>query len=120
MIAVGQQLGGYTVQRRIGGGQMGEVFLAQHRLIARRAAIKALLPELSEKESVMERFFKEARNTLLITHPGIGGILDCDIHEGQAYLVMDFLQGESLGTYLKRNGVLGGDLAFVLGVVAQV
>jgi serine/threonine protein kinase len=120
MIAVGQQLGGYTVQRRIGGGQMGEVFLAQHRRIARRAAIKALLPELSDKESVIERFFKEARNTSLITHPGIIGILDCDIHEGQAYVVMDFLQGESLATYSKRNGTLESDMAFLLGVVAQV
>lgn len=120
MIAVGQKLGGYTVQRRIGGGQMGEVFLAQHRRIARRAAIKALIPDLSDKEPVIEHFFKEARNTSLITHPGIVGILDCDVHEGQAYVVMDFLQGESLGTYLKRNGTLASDLAFALGVVAQV
>ncbi|HEY8927524.1 MAG TPA: protein kinase, partial [Polyangia bacterium] len=120
MIAAGQHLGGYTVQRRIGGGQMGEVFLAQHRRIARRAAIKALIPELSAKEAVIERFFKQARNTSLVTHPGIVEVLDCDVHEGQAYVVMEFLQGESLGTYLKRNGNLQGDLAFLLGVIAQV
>ena len=120
MIAAGQQLGGYTVQRRIGGGQMGEVFLAQHRRIARRAAIKALIPELSAKEAVIERFFKQARNTSLVTHPGIVEVLDCDVQDGQAYVVMEFLQGESLGTYLKRNGNLQGDLAFLLGVIAHV
>ena len=120
MIAAGQHLGGYTVQRRIGGGQMGEVFLAQHRRIARRAAIKALIPELSAKEALIERFFKQARNTSLVTHPGIVEVLDCDVHEGQAYVVMEFLHGESLGTYLKRVGNLQGDLAFLLGMIAQV
>ena len=120
MIAVGQHLGGYTVQRRIGAGQMGEVFLAQHRRIARRAAIKALIPELSAKEAVIERFFKQARNTSLVTHPGIVEVLDYDVQDGQAYVVMEFLQGESLGTYLKRNGNLQGDLAFLLGVIAHV
>ena len=99
---------------------MGEVFLAHHRRIARRAAIKALIPELSAKDAVIERFFKQARNTSLVTHPGIVEVLDCDVHEGQAYVVMEFLQGESLGTYLKRNGNLQGDLAFLLGVIANV
>lgn len=117
MITVGQQLGGYTILKRIGGGQMGEVFLAQHRRIARRAAIKTLIPELSAKEAVIERFFKEARNTSQIRNPAIVEILDCDVHEGQAYIIMEFLEGESLGTYLKRAGALEPDMAFLLGVM---
>ncbi|MES1207222.1 MAG: protein kinase [Pseudomonadota bacterium] len=120
MISAGQQLGGYTILRRIGTGGMGEVFLAQHRRVARRAAIKALIPELSAKEAVLEHFFKEARNTSLIRHPGIIEILDCDVHEGQAFIIMEFLEGESLGTYLKRNGALDSDMAFLLGLVAEV
>jgi serine/threonine-protein kinase len=99
---------------------MGQVFLAQHHRIARRAAVKVLLPELSANESVVERFFTEARATSLIRHPGIVEVLDCDVRDGQAYIVMEHLEGESVADYLERIGGLVGDTAFALAVVAQV
>jgi serine/threonine-protein kinase len=99
---------------------MGQVFLAQHHRIARRAAVKVLLPELSANESVVERFFTEARATSLIRHPGIVEVLDCDVRDGQAYIVMEHLEGESVADYLERTGGLVGDTAFALAVVAQV
>ena len=55
MIAAGQQIGGYTVLHLLGRGGMGEVYLAQHRRVARRAAIKVLVPELSQNAVVLER-----------------------------------------------------------------
>ncbi|HEY4184298.1 MAG TPA: serine/threonine-protein kinase [Polyangia bacterium] len=120
MIGAGQELGGYTIIKRIGGGGLGEVFLAQHRRVNRRAAVKVLLPELSQKEAVLEQFFKEARNTSLIKHRGIMEILDCDLIDGQAFVITEFLEGESLGGYLKRTGPLDQDLAFLLGAIAAV
>src|SRR5579872_5035831 len=120
MIGVGQQLGGYTILHRIGQGGMGDVYLAQHRRVARKAAVKVLLPELSQKATVLDRFFNEARATSLIKHPGIVEILDCDVLEDQAFIIMEYLEGESLGEYLHRTGALGHDLPFLLGVAASI
>ena len=120
VISVGSRVGGYTVIRLLGRGGMGQVFLAEHQRIARRVAVKVLLPELSANESVIERFFTEARATSLIRHPGIVEVLDCDVLDNQAFIVMEFLEGESLAGYLARVGSLGGDLGFALAVVGQV
>ena len=120
VIAVGSRVGGYTVMRLLGQGGMGQVFLAEHPRIARRVAVKVLLPELSANESVVERFFVEARATSLIKHPGIVEVLDCNVLDNQAYIVMEFLEGESLAGYLARVGSLGGDLGFALAVIGQV
>jgi len=120
MIAAGQQIGGYTILHLLGRGGMGEVYLAQHRRVARRAAIKVLVPELSQNAIVLDRFFNEARAASLIRHPGIVDILDCDLYQGQAYIVMEFLDGESFGGYLYRTGPLERDVPFLLGVSAAV
>ena len=120
MITVGQQIGGYTVVQRLGQGGMGEVYLAQHRRVARRAAIKVLIPELSKNASIMERFFTEARATSLIRHPGIVEVIDCDVQDGQAYIVMELLEGESLNDYVRRVGGLMGDVPLILGVGIEV
>ena len=120
MITVGSRVGGYTVLHMLGQGGMGQVYLAQHQRIARRAAVKVLLPELSANEAVVERFFTEARATSLIRHPGIVEVLDCDVREGQAYIVMEHLEGESLADYLERIGGLVGDVGFALAIVGQV
>gem|GEM_PF-2436521 len=120
VISVGSRVGGYTVIRLLGQGGMGQVYLAEHQRIARRVAVKVLLPELSANESVIERFFTEARATSLIRHPGIVEVLDCDVLDNQAYIVMEFLEGESLAGYLTRVGSLRGDLGFALAVIGQV
>jgi tRNA A-37 threonylcarbamoyl transferase component Bud32 len=120
VISVGSRVGGYTVIRLLGQGGMGQVYLAEHQRISRRVAVKVLLPELSANESLIERFFTEARATSLIRHPGIVEVLDCDVLDNQAYIVMEFLEGESLAGYLTRVGSLAGDLGFALAVVGQV
>jgi serine/threonine-protein kinase len=98
---------------------MGEVFLAEHRNIERKAAIKFLLPEYSSKEELVTRFFTEARAASLIRHPGIVEILDCDVHpSGRAYIIMEFLEGESLRDHLGRVGRL--DAMPALAIVRQI
>ena len=118
MIAEGQQVSGYTVLRRLGRGGMGEVYLGQHRRVSRQAAIKVLVPELSQNQAVLERFFNEARATSLIKHPGIVEILDCDVLDGQAFIIMEYLDGESLAGYLNRVGALASDLPILIGMTA--
>ena len=83
---------------------MGVVYLGEHQRIARKAAIKVLLPEFSADQQVVARFFNEARATSMIEHPGIVEILDSDVlPDGSAFIVMEFLKGESLGN-LQRRG----------------
>src|SRR5215475_10056542 len=118
---VGDQVGAYTIVRRLGAGGMGEVYLARHRHIGRDAAIKVLLPELSKNDDVVARFFTEARATAAIRHPGIVEILDCDIHRsGRAYIVMEFLEGENLAERLVRAGSYAQDLPAAGAVMVQV
>jgi eukaryotic-like serine/threonine-protein kinase len=101
---IGRTLGSYSIVEKIGAGGMGEVYLAKHRRIERKAAIKLLLPALSRDADIVNRFFNEARATSLITHPGIVQIFDCDVFEDRAYIVMEYLEGANLNAALIRNG----------------
>ncbi len=118
---IGEVLSSYVIERRLGQGGMGEVYLAAHRRIARRVAIKLLLPEMSRDAKVVERLFTEAQATSLIDHPNIVQVVDCDIHSsGRAYIVMEYLRGESLASAMGRVGDLRDDLGAVLSIGAQI
>jgi len=117
---IGRTIGSYTIVDKLGSGGMGEGYLAEHRRIARRAAIKFLLPSLSRDSDVVSRFFNEARATSLIKHPGIVEIFDCDVIDERAYIVMEFLEGESLGAALDRAGSFAGEFASVASVGGQI
>lgn len=86
---------------------MGVVYLAEHTLIGRKAAVKMLHAELSLNEAIVGRFFNEARATTLIKHPGIVEVFDFGRHaSGSAYIVMEFLEGESLTARIRRAAPL--------------
>ncbi|HEY0990001.1 MAG TPA: protein kinase [Kofleriaceae bacterium] len=81
----------------IGRGGMGIVYAAEHALLGRPVAIKVLRSELSQRPEVVTRFFNEARAANTIRHPGIIEIYDFGrTPEGAAYLVMEYLEGETL------------------------
>jgi len=118
---IGETLGSYRIVGRLGAGGMGEVYLAEHARIDRRAAIKVLLPELSHNQEVVDRFFAEARATSSIHHPGIVEVLDCDVHpSGRAYIVMELLEGENLGARLGREPGFGRNVDRVLALAGEV
>ena len=117
---VGRTIGNYTLAEKLGQGGMGEVYLAEHRRIGRRAAIKFLLPALTRDADVVTRFFNEARATSLIRHPGIVEIYDCDVVDEQAYIVMEYLEGESLAAALRRTGGLAHEPATIAAIVGQI
>ena len=118
---IGETLGAYKVVSRLGAGGMGEVYLAHHTRIDRRAAIKVLLPELSSNQEIIDRFFSEARATSSIHHRGIVEVLDCDVHpSGRAYIVMELLEGDSLAGRLTRDRTFGRDLNRLLAVTGAI
>lgn len=86
---------------------MGTVFLGEHTLLGRHAAIKVLLPELSQKRESVDRFFNEARATTAISDPGIVQVFDFGFTaDSTAYIVMELLEGEQLNLRLQRLGAL--------------
>ena len=104
---IGETLGSYLIQRKIGEGGMGAVFVAEHKLLGRKAAVKVLLPALSHDADIVDRFFNEAKAVTLIRHPGIVEIFDFGYHtDGSAFIVMEFLEGESLSDRISRLGRL--------------
>jgi serine/threonine protein kinase len=110
--AIGETIGSYQVLKQLGTGAMGEVYLAEHRHLKRKAAVKLLAPELVGRPDLLERFFLEARATSAIAHPGIVQVFDCEVDAtGRPYIVMEFLDGETLAAVLARRGALPGLMA---------
>jgi serine/threonine-protein kinase len=103
----GTQVGAYRVLHRIGSGGMGVVYLAEHAMLGRRAALKMLHPSYSMQPEIVSRFFNEARAATAISDPGIVQVFDFGHHvDGSAYIVMELLEGEALEKRLTRAGHL--------------
>lgn len=99
----GATIGNYVVRHEIGNGGMGAVYLVEHTMLGRRAALKVLHPEMSANQEMVQRFFNEARAASAIKSPGIVEIYDFGFHtNGSAYIVMELLEGESLSMRLNR------------------
>lgn len=112
---IGEIVGGYRVTSKLGEGGMGVVYLAEHSIMGRKAAVKVLHPGLSRDREMVQRFFNEARAAGAISHPGIVGVFDLGIRDdGNAFIVMDYLEGESLAARLHRKGRLSGDEALAI------
>lgn len=104
-IDVGSVIAGtYTIEALVGRGGMGAVFLASHnRLPGKKVAIKVLHGELGDEE-ISQRFRREAKIAALLSHPNIVHIEDYNVtSDGMPYLVLEYLQGESLSQRLKRG-----------------
>jgi serine/threonine-protein kinase len=110
-----EAFGAYRVISLVGEGGMGAIFLGEHSLLGRRAAIKVLRPEFSQREDVVERFFDEARAASSVDDPGIVQIFDFGYEGATAYIVMEFLDGESLDARLQRLGRLDADEVVRIG-----
>ncbi|HEX7844019.1 MAG TPA: serine/threonine-protein kinase [Kofleriaceae bacterium] len=111
-------LGQYRVTGTIGHGGMGIVYAAEHSLLGKPAAIKVLQSELSQNQDVVTRFFNEARAATAIRHPGIIEIYDFGwTRDGAAYLVMEFLEGETLA---RRSARMPFRWPAVLAIARQI
>jgi len=114
-LAPGARLGPYEIQGVIGAGGMGVVYRARDPRLDRTVAIKVLSSSTAADPVFHERFTREARSISALEHPHIGAVYDVGDHNGTPYLVMQYLDGETLTNRLAR-GPLPFDQALALGI----
>ncbi len=115
---VGTTIGNYTIQRKLGSGAMGTVYLGEHPEIGKRVAIKILASHLTEDRNMTERFQIEARAIGLLEHPSIIEMFDFGVlPDGRSYYTMEYLQGETLSSRMKRGAI---PLRELCAIVEQV
>ena len=104
-------VGSYRITGEISRGGMGAVYRAEHTLLGRPVAIKVLLPQYSHARDVVARFFNEARITSALRHPNIVEVFDFGhLPDEQAFIVMEFVAGETLTHRLARALMLDDEL----------
>ncbi|MCY4272174.1 MAG: Stk1 family PASTA domain-containing Ser/Thr kinase [bacterium] len=100
-------LGGrYRLRNQIARGGMTDVFLGQDTLLSRPVAIKRLFPEFAADPSFVERFRREATAAANLTHPNVVAVHDWGAAAGTYYIVMEYMDGQSLAELLRSNGPL--------------
>jgi eukaryotic-like serine/threonine-protein kinase len=102
-LASGTRLGPYEIQSPLGAGGMGEVYRARDTRLERTVAVKILPSHLSENPEAKQRFDREARTISSVTHPNICTLHDVGHQNGIDYLVMEYLDGETLADRLKKG-----------------
>ena len=102
-LASGTKLGPYEIQSPLGAGGMGEVYRARDTRLDRTVAIKILPAHLSDNPEAKQRFDREARAISSLNHPNICTLYDVGHQDGMDYLVMEFLEGETLADRLAKG-----------------
>lgn len=110
-LAPGMRVGQYEILNKIGAGGMGEVYRVRDLQLGREAAIKVLTPEATQSEDRVKRFFAEARATSALNHPNILTVYGIGEHEGKPYLVMEFVDGQTLRALLRSGALPPGKAA---------
>ncbi len=104
----------YQLVALVARGGMGEVWSARDIVLGRRVAVKVLLPKLAGDPGFAARFLAEARAMAALSHPGIVEIYDFGQADGLAFLVMQFVEGESLVSLIRRGGAVAPEQAMRL------
>jgi Tol biopolymer transport system component/predicted Ser/Thr protein kinase len=102
-LEAGAELGPYRIQGLIGSGGMGEVYRARDTRLERDVAIKVVPLHVARDSSLKQRFDREAKALAMLSHPHICPVFDVGQHEGVDYLVMEYLEGETLANRLVRG-----------------
>ncbi|MEP7086351.1 MAG: serine/threonine-protein kinase, partial [Gemmatimonadota bacterium] len=110
--------GQYQIERELGRGGMGIVYLAHDVKLEREVAIKVLPPMLAGSADVRERFLREARTSARLTHPNVVAIHGAGEIDSRVFFVMGFVDGESLAERLRREGPL--DPAILIPILRDV
>jgi serine/threonine-protein kinase len=115
---IGKKYGPYEIQSRLGGGGMGHVFLAWDARLHREVAIKLLHNEYA-MPGMRERFLREARAASALNHPNICTIFDIGEQDGDPYLVMELLQGETLKDHIQHRTLHTDEIVCIAREVAE-
>src|SRR5712691_7147610 len=103
MLSSGTRLGPYEILGPLGAGGMGEVYKARDTRLERTVAVKVLPSHLSSSAEVRQRFEREARTISQLSHPHICAVYDVGNQDGIEYLVMEYLEGETLADRLAKR-----------------
>ncbi len=102
---VGGSLGNYEVIEMLGGGGMGEVYLARDTRLDRKAAIKLLPDSLTSNHQTRQRFTQEAKAASALNHPNIITIYEIASHNGYDFIAMEYVEGETIRDLLERGRI---------------
>jgi len=108
---IGKTIGNLKIVSELGEGGMGIVYLAEHVHLGKRFAVKSLSHELTRVPQFKDRFYREAKNQSLLSHPNIVQVTDFFDEHGQFFLVMEFVDGPSLGKLIEERNQSKGKLS---------
>src|SRR3989442_7323511 len=117
ILATGTKLGRYEICSQLGAGGMGEVYLAQDTTLDRRVAIKFLPESLVADEQARKRLVREAQAAAKLDHANICAIHEVGEEDGRSFIVMQYVEGETLDARMKRKPL---ELKDSLTIAAQV
>lgn len=118
-LAPGQTLGPYEIIEKAGAGGMGEVFKAKDTRLDRTVAIKVLPEMVAGNPDLKQRFEREAKTISSLNHPNICTLYDVGHDEGLEYIVMEFLEGETLSDRIGRGAIPMPELLMIAGQIAD-
>jgi len=116
---IGKRVSHYDIVKPLGKGGMGVVYEAEDGRLGRRVAVKFLPQELARDPQALERFQREARAASALNHPNICTVYAIEQHEGDHFIVMELLEGETLAARLSRQRFEPADLAEVAIQIAD-
>jgi serine/threonine protein kinase/streptogramin lyase len=103
---IGTELAGYRIESLLGRGGMSVVYLAEHRGLGRKVALKLIAPELSRDDAFRQRFVRESRLAASLDHPNVVPIFEAGEAEGVLFIAMRYVRGTDLRTVIQRDGSL--------------
>ncbi len=106
---IGQIIGNYKIEDKLGEGGMGAVYRGVDTMLDREVAIKALRPELASQTAVVERFRSEAVTLAKLNHPNIAALYTMFRQGEELYMVLEFVRGETLDSIIQRRGAMPAD-----------
>jgi serine/threonine protein kinase/lipoprotein NlpI len=113
----GQIIGPYRIERPLGVGGMGEVYLAEHIKLEKKVAIKFLPPYLQTDEAAKRRLLREAQAAAKLEHPGICAVYEVNDETDQSFIVMQYVDGETLADRIKSRPL---DLREAVDITIQI
>jgi len=112
-----ERIGAYTIQKELGRGGMGVVYLGRDTRLDRAVAIKAMPEHVASDPDRLSRFEREAKTLATLSHPNVAGIYGVEEQNGHKYLILEYVEGESLADRLDRGPL---SVADALEIAAQI